>query len=106
MLTFMYSMMMIIFEHTHNRHIRGEYRWGGGGGDNKYKPLNVSTVLVLFFILSLIVFYSLSCFHVGIVYIPETKAHISQFFDPQPKNLCSKCVDHGTKRPKIAEIKF
>ena len=30
MLTFVYEMMILIFEHTHNRHIKGECGEGGG----------------------------------------------------------------------------
>ena len=41
LLTIVYAMMILMYEHTHNRHTRGESRWGGGegGGDNQYNLL-------------------------------------------------------------------
>ena len=53
-LTFMYAMMILMSEYTHNRHNKEERRWGGG--DNCYKLLIVSTILKFFFVLSFIVF--------------------------------------------------
>ena len=81
MLNFMDALMILMLEHTHNRHIRGEWRWGRGGG----VTIKISCLLWALYWYSSSFYHSLfsalSLFPCRYCVHPSTKSHIFNF-DP------------------------